>query len=58
MLGFPETILDVRCCGHLQRWQSFGRRGRDDLIRLLDSFPQEERPGAMSVRRLREALGL
>lgn len=31
---------------------------RDDLIRLLDSFPQEERPGAMSVRRLREMLGL
>ncbi|TQC40024.1 hypothetical protein EEB14_57025 [Rhodococcus sp. WS4] len=31
---------------------------RDDVIRLLDSFPQEERPGAMSVRRLREALGL
>ncbi|MFD4467390.1 SEC-C domain-containing protein [Rhodococcus sp. NPDC058505] len=31
---------------------------RDDLIRLLASFPQEERPGAMSVRRLREALGL
>jgi hypothetical protein len=19
----------VRCCGHLQRWQSFGRRGND-----------------------------
>ncbi|MDV6245294.1 SEC-C metal-binding domain-containing protein [Rhodococcus opacus] len=31
---------------------------RDDLIRLLDSFPQEERPGAMSAHRLREALGL
>ncbi len=31
---------------------------RDDLIRLLESFPQQERPGAMSVRRLREMLGL
>ncbi len=31
---------------------------RDDLIRLLESFPQQERPGAMSVRRLREVLGL
>lgn len=31
---------------------------RDDLLRLLSSFPQEERPGAMSVRRLKEMLGL
>lgn len=31
---------------------------RDDLVRLLDSFPDEERPGAMSVRRLRDMLDL
>jgi len=32
---------------------------RPDLIRLLDSFPQDnDRPGAMSPRRLRAALGL
>lgn len=31
---------------------------RDDLIRLLDSFPQAETPGMMSVARLRAALGL
>ncbi len=31
---------------------------RGDLIRLLNSFPQEERPGTMSVARLREMLGL
>ncbi|MCZ4563397.1 SEC-C domain-containing protein [Rhodococcus sp. IEGM 1401] len=31
---------------------------RDDLIRLLDSLPGEERPGAMSVRRLRDMLDL
>ncbi len=31
---------------------------RDDLIRLLDSFPEEERAGSMSVRRLRDMLGL
>ncbi|MDI9914104.1 SEC-C domain-containing protein [Rhodococcus sp. IEGM 1379] len=31
---------------------------RDDLVRLLNSFPQEERPGAMSVRRLKDRLGL
>lgn len=32
---------------------------RPDLIRLLDSFPQDsDRPGAMSATRLRTALGL
>lgn len=31
---------------------------RDDVIRLLDSFPQEESPGMMSTARLREMLGL
>ncbi|KQU58137.1 hypothetical protein ASG84_15920 [Rhodococcus sp. Leaf278] len=31
---------------------------RDDLIRLLESFPFEERTGGMSVQRLREMLGL
>lgn len=31
---------------------------RDDLFRLLDSFPAEERTGAMSVQRLRGMLGL
>lgn len=31
---------------------------RDDLIRLLDTFPETGQPGAMSPRRLREALGL
>lgn len=31
---------------------------RGDLVRLLDSFPQEEAPGRMSPHRLRAALGL
>lgn len=31
---------------------------REDLIRLLDSFPETGQSGAMSPRRLREALGL
>ncbi len=31
---------------------------REDLVRLLDSFPQDEHPGQMSARRLRAALGL
>ena len=31
---------------------------RDDLIHLLGTLPAEERPGVMSARRLREALGL
>ncbi|MDV8023783.1 hypothetical protein [Rhodococcus sp. IEGM 1330] len=31
---------------------------RDDLIRLLDSFPDEERTGPMSMRRLRDMLDL
>ncbi|NLG46722.1 MULTISPECIES: lipopolysaccharide assembly protein LapB [Mycobacteriales] len=31
---------------------------RDDLLNLLGSMPDDERPGTMSARRLREALGL
>lgn len=31
---------------------------RDDLIRLLDTFPDRDEPGAMSPARLRAALGL
>jgi hypothetical protein len=31
---------------------------RDDLIRLIDSFPQDEQPGQMSAARVRESLGL
>ncbi len=31
---------------------------RPDLIRLLDSFPDGDRPGQMSATRLRSALGL
>lgn len=44
--------------GYTPRQAAADPTRRDDLIRLLDSFPQEEWPGAMSVRRLREALGL
>lgn len=31
---------------------------RDDVMRLLDSMPADERPGTMSARRLRDMLGL
>ncbi|MDE1675301.1 SEC-C domain-containing protein [Nocardia gipuzkoensis] len=31
---------------------------RDDVIRLIDSFPQDEHPGQMSANRLRHLLGL
>ncbi|WP_157187437.1 hypothetical protein [Nocardia vinacea] len=31
---------------------------RDDVIQLIDSFPQDEQPGQMSATRLRELLGL
>jgi hypothetical protein len=43
--------------GHTPR-QCADPTRRDELIRLLDSFPQHERSGAMSAHRLREALGL
>ncbi|MFI8568097.1 SEC-C metal-binding domain-containing protein [Rhodococcus sp. NPDC078407] len=46
----------------LQGWTPRDAAGdptrRDDLIRLLDSFPEEERVGAMSLGRLRDMLGL
>ncbi|QDQ97124.1 antitoxin Xre/MbcA/ParS toxin-binding domain-containing protein [Tomitella fengzijianii] len=31
---------------------------RDDVIRLIDTFPEATQPGAMSPARLRELLGL
>jgi len=59
--GYEQQWLDEAIPalgGHTPRECAADPTRRDDLIRLLDSFPQEERPGAMSVRRLREALGL
>ncbi|WP_172651897.1 SEC-C domain-containing protein [Rhodococcus opacus] len=59
--GYEQQWLDdsiPALGGHTPRECAADPTRRDDLIRLLDSFPQEERPGAMSVRRLREALGL
>ncbi|MCZ4586141.1 SEC-C metal-binding domain-containing protein [Rhodococcus opacus] len=59
--GYEQQWLDdsIPALGdHTPRECAADPTRRDDLIRLLDSFPQEERPGAMSVRRLREALGL
>ncbi|WP_043823977.1 SEC-C domain-containing protein [Rhodococcus opacus] len=44
--------------GHTPRQCAADPTRRDELIRLLDSFPQQDRPGAMSAHRLREALGL
>ena len=44
--------------GHTPRACAADPTRRDELIRLLDSFPQQEQPGAMSARRLREALEL
>lgn len=44
--------------GHTPRQCAADPTRRDELIRLLDSFPQQERPGAMSAHRLREALRL
>ncbi|MFC9768125.1 hypothetical protein ACFVJ2_40860, partial [Rhodococcus jostii] len=59
--GYEQQWLDdsiPALGGHTPRECAADPTRRDDLIRLLDSFPQQERPGAMSVRRLREALGL
>ena len=45
--------------GHTPRHCANDPTRRDDLIRLLDSFPQDTgRPGTMSPTRLRAALGL
>ncbi|MDV6278635.1 SEC-C metal-binding domain-containing protein [Rhodococcus erythropolis] len=44
--------------GHTPRECAADPTRRDELTRLLNSFPQQERPGAMSPHRLREALGL
>jgi hypothetical protein len=59
--GYEQQWLDEAIPalgGHTPRECAADPTRRDDLIRLLDSFPQQERPGAMSVSRLREALGL
>jgi len=44
--------------GHTPRECAADPTRRDDLIRLLDSFPQADVPGAMSAKRLRVMLGL
>ncbi|MFD9669748.1 SEC-C metal-binding domain-containing protein [Rhodococcus sp. NPDC059968] len=59
--GYEQQWLDdaiPALGGHTPRECAADPTRRDELIRLLDSFPQQERPGAMSVHRLREALGL
>ncbi|WP_159924203.1 SEC-C domain-containing protein [Rhodococcus sp. WAY2] len=59
--GYEQQWLDEAIPalgGHTPRECAADPTRRDELARLLDSFPQQERPGAMSVRRLREALGL
>ncbi|MFF2115565.1 SEC-C metal-binding domain-containing protein [Rhodococcus koreensis] len=59
--GYEQQWLDEAIPalgGHTPRACAADPTRRDELIRLLDSFPQQEQPGAMSVRRLREALGL
>jgi hypothetical protein len=59
--GYEQQWLDEAIPalgGHTPRECAADPTRRDDLIRLLDSFPQEEQPGGMSARRLREALGL
>lgn len=44
--------------GHTPRECAADPTRRDDLIRLLDTFPDTDAPGAMNPTRLREALGL
>ncbi|MFC9767715.1 SEC-C metal-binding domain-containing protein [Rhodococcus jostii] len=59
--GYEQRWLDETIPaldGHTPRACAADPTRRDELIRLLDSFPQQERPGAMSAHRLREALGL
>ncbi|WP_422331504.1 hypothetical protein [Rhodococcus sp. (in: high G+C Gram-positive bacteria)] len=59
--GYVQQWLDdsiPALGGHTPRECADDHTRRDELIRLLDSFPQQERPGTMSAHRLREALGL
>jgi hypothetical protein len=51
--------LNFRLAGHTPRECANDPTRRPDLIRLLDSFPQNtDRPGTMSPARLRAALDL
>jgi tetratricopeptide (TPR) repeat protein len=53
-LDEPIPALD----GHTPRECADDPTRRPDLLRLLDSFPEDGRPGTMSPARLRTALGL
>jgi tetratricopeptide (TPR) repeat protein len=59
--GYEQQWLDEEIPalgGHTPRQCAADPTRRDELTRLLDTFPQQERRGAMSAHRLREALGL
>ncbi len=59
--GYEQRWLDESIPaldGHTPRQAAADPTRRDDLIRLLDTFGQDEQPGQMSTRRLRDALGL
>ena len=53
-LDEPIPALD----GHTPRQAAEDPTRRPDLVRLLDTFPTDAGPGAMSTERLRAALGL
>ena len=55
--AWPDEPIPA-LAGHTPRQCANDPTRRDDLIRLLDSFPEENRPGTMSPARLRAALGL
>lgn len=55
--AWPDEPIPA-LAGHTPRQCASDPTRRDDLIRLLDSFPEENRPGTMSPARLRAALGL
>ena len=59
---YEETWLDEpipALAGHTPRECAGDPTRRPDLIRLLDSFPEDDgQPGTMSPARLRAALGL
>ena len=61
ILQYEERWLDDHIpalAGYTPRECAEDPTRRPDLIALLNSFPQDEQPGQMSVSRLRSALGL
>jgi hypothetical protein len=59
--GYEQQWLDESIPaldGRTPRQAAADPTRRDDLIRLLNTFGQDEQPGQMSAQRLRDALGL